>query len=342
MTFSSPSLLSKPTLERETMKKISSILIAITFAAIGTGIAAPAYAAPTFGWASSPLTNLDPAGATINGGFTKFPTKAGLYIQECVAPIGDARPATCSDTLQLWITSTGAAGSISSTGGIAVKVAGSITGKGVAVDCTKVQCGLFFRYDHTAPTDFSEDTFYPISFKAGATAPALSPDKVTVTLNGVALVRNVPSTLAYRADAKIAATTLSGLPVTLTSLTPDCSYVAGKFTALKGAGQCALAYSTAGNSTYAAASGNFPFLLALGTQSISVTAIDLKRRTTTTLPDITDFGSDVTYTSTSKRCSVDGLNLKALFGASCVITATAPGSAGKWAAMSQKIVVTIK
>ena len=42
----------------------------------------------------SPLTNLDPAGATINGGFTKFPTKAGMYIQQCIAPVGTARPAT--------------------------------------------------------------------------------------------------------------------------------------------------------------------------------------------------------------------------------------------------------
>ena len=60
--------------------------------------------AETFGWASAPLTNLDPAGATINGGFTKFPTKAGMYIQQCITPVGTARPATCSDTLQLWVT----------------------------------------------------------------------------------------------------------------------------------------------------------------------------------------------------------------------------------------------
>ena len=324
------------------MKRISSVLIAATVAILATGISTPAFAAPTFGWASGPMTNLDPAGATINGGFTKFPTKAGLYIQECVAPIGTARPTTCSDTLQVWVTSTSAPGSISSTGGIAVKVAGSITGKGVTVDCTTTSCGLFFRYDHTAPTDTSEDFFYPITFKSGAVAPVLTADKVTVTLNGLALVRNVPSTLAYRADAKIVASSLSGLPVTLTSLTPDCSYVDGKLTALKGAGQCALAYSTTGNSTYAAAAGNFPFLLTLGAQSVSPSTFDLKRRTSMSLPEITNFGSDITYTSTSKRCSVDGLKVKALFGSSCVIIASAPASAGKWAALSQKIVITIK
>ena len=93
--------------------------------------------AATFKFQSGPLTNLDPAGATINGGFTAFPTKAGMYIQQCTEPVGSARPATCSDTIQLWVTAAGGPGTTSPTGPIALKVASTIIGKGTAVDCTK-------------------------------------------------------------------------------------------------------------------------------------------------------------------------------------------------------------
>jgi hypothetical protein len=296
--------------------------------------------AETFGWASSPLTNLDPAGATINGGFTKFPTQAGMYIQECVAPVGTARPTTCSDTLQVWVTAAGGQGSISSTGGIAVKVAGSITGKGVSVDCTKVQCGLFFRLDHTAPTDFSEDKFYPISFKSGAAAPVLAADEITVTLNGTPLVRNVPSNLAYRADAKIVAVAKSGAPVTLTSLTPECTVVNGIFTALKGAGQCALAYSTTATSTTAAASGNFPFLLVPGVQKLAISSLSIAKGKTKALPATTNFGSDISYKSNSKNCRVE-LNIVEVKGP-CTLTATAPAKADMWGALKSTVKVSIK
>ena len=136
-------------------KRAIALALAIGFIAPASMVTSAQ--AETFAFASSPLTNLDPAGATINGGFTKFPTKAGLYIQQCIAPVGTARPVTCSDTIQLWVTAAGGPGTTSPTGPIALKVASSITGKGVTVDCTTAQCGLFFRFDHTAPTDFSED-----------------------------------------------------------------------------------------------------------------------------------------------------------------------------------------
>ncbi len=296
--------------------------------------------AETFGWASSPLTNLDSAGATVNGGFTKFPTQAGMYIQECVAPVGTARPTTCSDTLQVWVTAAGGQGSISSTGGIAVKVAGTIVGKGVSVDCTMVQCGLFFRLDHTAPTDFSEDKFFPISFKSGAAAPVLAADEITVTLNGTPLVRNVPSNLPYRADAKIVATAKSGAAVSLTSLTPDCTIDNGVFTALKGSGQCALAYSTSASSTTAAASGNFPFLLVPGVQKIALKSLSIAKGKTKALPAATNFGSDISYKSNSKNCKVE-LNIVQVNGA-CTLTATAAAKADMWGALKSTLKVTIK
>ena len=319
--------------------KARSVIAALAIAISSLSIA-PHASAETFAWASAPLTNLDPAGATINGGFTQFPTKAGMYIQQCIAPVGTARPATCSDTLQLWVTAAGGPGTTSPTGGIAMKVAGAITGKGVTVDCTKVQCGLFFRLDHTAPTDTSEDKFLPITFREGAAAPVLATDEITVTLNGKALVRNVPSNLAYRAPGKIVATAKSGATVLFTSLTPDCSYANGVFTALKGEGQCALAYSTVATATTAAASGNFPFILTPGVQTITVKTLVITKNKLKALPVESNFGQSISYKSNSKNCRVEA-NLVEVKGP-CTLTATAPAKAGMWSALQSKVTIKIK
>lgn len=318
-------------------------LIALTVIALVTpiGIATPAQA-ETFAFASAPLTNLNPAGDTINGGFTKFPTKAGMYIQQCIAPVGAARPVTCSDTLQLWVTAAGGPGTTSPTGAIAMKVTGSITGKGVAVDCTTTQCGLFFRLDHTAPTDTSEDKFLPITFRAGAAAPVLTADEITVTLNGTALVRNVPSNLAYRAAANIVATAKSGLPITFTSLTPECSYADGTLTALKGAGQCALGYSTAGNATTAAATGNFPFILTPGEQKIGVLPKSLKVGVSKSLPKSSNFGEVIMYKTSSKSCSIKGNVLKASKPGTCTLDFHAAEKAGMWQMSHGSVKIAIK
>lgn len=319
--------------------KTRSLIAAVSIAISSLSFAPQAHA-ETFSWSSAPLTNLDPAGATINGGFMKFPTKAGMYIQQCIAPVGTARPVTCSDTLQLWVTPAGGQGTVSPMGGIAMKVAGTITGKGVTVDCTKVQCGLFFRYDHTASNDTSEDKFLPISFREGAAAPILAADEITVTLNGKALVRNVPSNLAYRANAKIVAVAKSGAAVSLTSLTPDCSYANGAFTALKGTGQCALAYSTVATATMAAATGNFPFILTPGVQTISLKSLAIAKNKAKALPAESNFGETISYKSNSKNCRVE-LNLVEVKGP-CTLTASAPAKDGMWSALKSMIKVTIK
>jgi len=324
---------------------ISRKQVLIALAVIGlvapVGLSTPAQA-ETFVFSSAPLTNLDPAGATINGGFTKFPTKAGMYIQQCIAPVGTARPATCDDVNQLWVSTTGEQGSISSTGPIAMKVSASIIGRGVTVDCTTTQCGLFFRLDRTAGTDTSEDKFLPVSFRAGVAAPVLAADEITVTLNGTPLVRNVPSNLAYRADAKIVASAKSGLAIAFRSLTLDCSYADGVLTALKGAGQCALAYSTAGNATVAAASGNFPFILTPGTQKIGAMPKSLKVGVSKSLPKSSNFGEVIEYKSSSKSCSIKGNVLKATKRGTCTVEFHAAEKAGLWQMNRGSVKIAIK
>jgi len=324
-----------------TARKKVLIALAVIGLVAPIAISTPAQA-ETFAFSSAPLTNLDPAGATINGGFTKFPTKAGMYIQQCIAPVGAARPVTCSDAAPLWVTPAGGTGTTSPTGGIAIKVSGSITGKGVTVDCTTTQCGLFFRFDHTAGTDTSEDKFLPITFKQGATAAALAADEITVTLNGTPLVRNVPSNLAYRADAKIVATAKSGLAVTLTSLTAECTYADGVLIALKGAGQCALAYATAGNTTTAAASGNFPFILTPGTQKMSPLPTSLKSGASKSLAKATNFGEMIMYKSASKSCSIKGNVLKANKSGTCAVEFHAAEKAGMWQMLHGSVKIAIK
>jgi hypothetical protein len=242
----------------------------------------------------------------------------------------------------LWVTAAGGPGTTSPTGPIALKVASSITGKGVTVDCTTSQCGLFFRFDHTAPTDFSEDKFYPMTFAKGAAAAALATDEITVTLNGKPLVRNVPSNLAYRADAKIVATAKSGAVITLTSLTPDCTYSNGVFTALKGAGQCALAYSTTASATTAAASGNFPFILVPGNQKILKLPATLKKGSPKALPLETNFGAQITYTSTSKNSQVEGNLVELKKSGACTLKAAAPAKDGMWNALNATVKLRVK
>jgi hypothetical protein len=223
-----------------------------------------------------------------------------------------------------------------------MKVAGTITGKGISVDCTTVQCGLFFRRDHTATADTSEDKFLPISFTKGATAPVLAADEITVTLNGKALVRNVPSNLAYRADAKIVATAKSGLPVTFTSLTPDCAYTDGTFVALKGAGQCALAYSTAGNTTIAAAAGNFPFILTPGVQKLERATKSLVKGKPKLMPAESNFGTPISYKSITKNCVVESNLVQANKSGLCKIKVTAPAKADMWQALELILTIPIK
>lgn len=315
------------------------IALSLAFATTFTLSSAAPSSAETFVFSSGPLTNLNPAGATINGGFTKFPTGSGMYIQQCIAPVGTARPVTCSDTLQLWVSATGDPGSISSTGPIAMKVSGSIIGRGVTVDCTTSQCGLFFRRDRTATADTSEDKFLPISFAQGTTAPVLAADEVVVTLNGKVLVRNVPSNLGYRDYTKIVATTKSGLEVNFTSLTPDCTFNSGTFLALKGDGQCALAFSTVGNTTFAAAAGNFPFILIPGDQKIERMPKSLIKGKSKKLPMESNFGTVITYKSLTKNCIVDLNSVKSNKAKPCKIQATAAAKVGMWNAL--KVIFTI-
>lgn len=330
-------------MEKRVKKFIRGILVVIV-ALSATLVSAPAEAA-TFTWSSQPLTNLNPNGSLINGGFTNFPTKSGLYVSQCLAPtVTGERPTNC--TQLLWVTPTATAGTPGMalpTGPIAFTLKSSIKGNLGDIDCSVSQCGLFFRLDHLATADKSEDTFLPITFASGVvTTPVLKTDVLTITLNGAALTKNVPVNLGYRAKALIASQSMSGMPVTITSATPECSYSNGVLTALKGSGLCALSVSTAGNLEYEAARANYPFILTLGKQSIGLSVTGAKKGTTRALPAMTNFGSSVVYKSQSKSCIVESNLLTVGSGKSCVLTVKAAGKDLMWAPLDTTIKVNIK
>jgi hypothetical protein len=330
-------------MKRAMTKNIRPTLISITIAALLVGfIAAPSAQAETFAFSSSPLTNLNPAGATINGGFTKFPAGKGLYIQQCNEPVAGARPTICSSTVQVWVSDSGTPGTVKPTSAIAISPTVMITGSTGSIDCTKVTCGLFFRVDRMGPTDFSEDKFLPISFAAGTAAPALASDVFTVTADDQLLTRNVGASISYRKSLKIVVTAQSGLTPEVTSATPDCTYVAGVFTALKGSGVCAITVQTSGNSTTALTSASYPFFVGLGEQSIATIAASIKVGKKVTLPAETSFGEKIGYKTTSKNCQVSKGVLKGIKKGSCVVTASAAGKANLWKPLVRNISIPVK
>jgi hypothetical protein len=128
----------------------------------------------------------------------------------------------------------------------------------------------------------------------------------------------------------------------LTSLTAECTYADGVLIALKGAGQCALAYATAGNTTTALASGNFPFILTPGTQKIGALPKSLKVGVSKALPKSSNFGEVIMYKSSSKSCSIKGNVLKAGKPGNCVVDYHAAAKDGMWQMLHGSVKIAIK
>ena len=192
-----------------------------------------------------PLTNLEAQGAVINIQLSTVPTKAGLYIQQCVQSTSGARPDICNKAVELWI-STARGASFAPTAAIAFKPTASFVAGSTTVDCTVSKCGIFMRFDHTAAGDLSEDQFIPLTFKAATTGTvALPVDEVTATINGVAVSTRAPATLGYRQVATVAAVSKAGSTLTYASLSPNCALNGREITPLKGSGECAISVTSA-------------------------------------------------------------------------------------------------
>ena len=313
------------------MKKIIVVLVFIG----ALLVPASANAAETK-FTGAPLTNLDSQGATINIMLLGVPAKGGLYIQECVEAPAGTRSALCNTPVQLWI-STARGASFLPTDVIKFKPTGSFVSGTTTVDCTVSKCGIFMRFDHTVPGDLTEDQFIPLTFKA-ATAEnvALPVDEITATINGVAVSTKAPITLGYRQLSTVSAVSKAGATLTFASLDPNCALNGKEITPLKGSGECAISVTSAGNTTAAGVTAILPIRLALGVQTIP--AIAAKK--SFNLAPTTNFGQKVTYKATG-NCSIMKNTLNAKKG-TCMVTATAAGQAGLFAALSTKVVLKLK
>jgi hypothetical protein len=318
------------------MKKL--ILVAL-LAALMTPVSAQAAQTKFVG---GPLTNLDYQNATINIALTDVPAKGGLYIQQCVEAPAGTRSALCNKAVELWI-STARGASFLPTAAIAFKPTGSFVSGTTTVDCIVSKCGVFMRFDHTVPADFSEDQFFPITFlPAVAGTTPLGPDEITATINGVAVTTRTPATLGYRQVATVAAVSKAGATLTYRSLAPACALNGQQITPLTGVGECAISVTSAGNLSITPVTVILPIRLTLGTQTLGTFTLPetLKAFSKTNLPTATNFGERVTYKAIG-ACSVVRSVLTMRRG-KCEITATSGARKALYEGLNTKLTTASK
>lgn len=284
----------------------------------------------------APLTNLESQGAEVTIMLLGVPAKGGLYIQECVEAAVGTRPTLCNNAVQLWISNSRGA-SFTPTDVIKFKPTGIFAAGATTVDCTVSKCGIFMRFDHTVPGDLSEDQFIPLSFKAASVGAVTLPiDEITATINAVSVSTKAPITLGYRQTSTVSATSKNGAPLTFASLDPNCALKGNEITPLKGAGECAISVTSAGNAIATGVTAILPIRLALSEQSIPTIA----EKRSVKLAATTNFGQKVTYTTTG-NCSVKKYVLSAKKGM-CVVNAHAEGRAGLFQMLHKEIKLNIK
>jgi len=290
-----------------------------------------------------PLTELS-ATPTIHLAISGFPAKGGLYLLQCTAPTGPTRPTTCNDSAQLWIsTETGA--NFTPTADIVFKPAATYkTRTGVEIDCSKVSCGIYIRYDHTNGTDFSEDNFIALTFKSGQNVPVIPPDEITASIGGVTLSQSKPITMAYRAPGLLLASAKSGVALTYKSYAPACALVDGIVTALKGNGACDIAVTSPGDKTYGPITVHYPIYLTIGNDGILHKAYptSMKLHKSAILKNDSLFGEKLKFKTASKNCTVYGNKVIALKKGECSISITGPSVANLFAGVKDTHTITIQ
>lgn len=165
------------------MKKIIlATLVALTAAtAAMVAAAVPANAA-------GPAVTIEPSGplarssVSVAVSVANVPAGQGVYLMYCATPVAGARPTACFGR-GVWASSDPkmtAQGAQPLDGALSLPVAIQYTPQGsAAVDCEKAGCGVFVRRDHMGPTDFSLDSFTPLSF-----VPVIAPKVTTDVQSG--------------------------------------------------------------------------------------------------------------------------------------------------------------
>ena len=275
----------------------------------------------------------------------------GVYVSVCDKTVTSATKSTLCDPSQAhmaWITADSSPGSSPSSTGGAITIADTFG----SVDCKTVACVLYVRGDHNNPTAYQLTRKIDLTFASGGVSKL--DDGVTGTAGSFTMTPNVPHDLTYRAPITFNLTAISGLSISLASLTPDCSVVGNVVTALAGETVCAIEATTAGSDTYSALKVNFPFY----THSLAQTATiawpkltTLKSAGSVTFKRVkTNVDTNLSLTSsTPKVCkaSVVGTKWKisALKAGTCTVVARSAAdasSAKRWTALEIKRTYVLK
>jgi hypothetical protein len=211
--------------------------VSIVFALIASILSVPQAQAAEVGF----VGKISSSEVLIDVTLSKFPTKGGLYIQQCLQAPEGVRPTICNKAAELWI-STMRGASFVPTAKIVFKPTSTFTSGTTTVDCTISSCGAFLRYDHTVPADFSEDQFIPLTFKSLTQEQTLGTFKV-------------PASIKSGKKLKFPATTNVGEPITY-AVAGTCSLKQTTITVSKGT--CTVLAKAAGKTDeYAAFMGSY-------------------------------------------------------------------------------------
>ena len=267
----------------------------------------------------------------------------GVYVSVCDKTVTSATKGTLCDTNQAhmaWITTDGAQGSSAQATGGDITVADTFG----AIDCKTTACVLYVRGDHNNPTAGQLTRKIDLTFTSGGMAK--TDDAVTGTAGNFTMTPNVPHDLTYRTPLTFSLTTTSGLAVSLSSLTPDCTVVGNVVTAIAGESVCAIAATTTGNDTYNALNVNFPFYTHSLVQKVTITWPSLATLKSKGLATFNRVKTNVDIyptlsSSTPKVCKVIVTGTKwkisALKAGTCTINVTSAGDstlAKRWTALT--------
>ena len=257
----------------------------------------------------------------------------GVYVSVCRGDVTSATKSTLCDPDQshmAWITANGGQGSASGASGGNITVATTFS----TVNCLVDSCSLYVRGDHNNTTAYQLTRKIPLSFKVGGGVRFA--DSVTGTAGGMTMTPNVPHNLTYATPIRFSLKSTSGLRITLSSLTPDCSVNGTVVTALAGNTVCAIAATTLGNTRYSPLSVNFPFYTFAKAQTIGIkwpvrTSVKVGQSLVVRVVTSNVKQAVTVASSTPTICSVttasDKWTVKMLRAGSCALSAAASADA---------------
>lgn len=314
-----------------TYRKLTTTLLAASLLLL----TAPAAFADSYGVTASQTTGLksgDQVTVTVAG----LTGTVGVYTSVCKkgATAMDT-PKPCDAASQTWITGTGDQGSAKNS--FTFTVNSEFNG----VKCQVDACVIFVRGDHNNAKDYSLIRTVPLTFVGGGVAKLK--DVAAANFGLTEAKPNVPGTLYYRQPMQLFVAAISGLPVTLKSMTPECTVEGNRITALTGTGTCAIAATTAGNDTYAPLNVNFPYYLKPAVQHLAAYWPNRKLKRSEVLKIakndlVSDLAQPVSLRSESKSCTLTpnktGWSVTATRVGRCRLVATAAAETGKWTAVT--------